>query len=65
MDAATTAVLLHWVKQRRQLLIAQALVQHGLLDVVRQSVPVSPRMPSGLTGLGVLVVIRPMNGSMD
>lgn len=63
--AATTAVLLHGVTQRRQLPLVQALVQRGLVEVVHQPMPVSPRMPSVLTGLGVPVVMGPMNGSMD
>jgi glycosyltransferase involved in cell wall biosynthesis len=48
--------------QRR---IARRLVARERIDVVHQPMPVSPREPSMLFGLGAPVVIGPMNGGMD
>ena len=42
----------------------QIIARHGL-HVVHQPIPVSPREPSLLFGLGVPVVIGPMNGNMS
>ena len=65
VHAATTDMLLEWLTQRQQLHIVKALVQAGQIDVVHQPMPVSPKAPSCLTGLGVPVVMGPMNGGMD
>ena len=65
VQAASTAVLIHWLTQRRQLPLVKALVQSRQINLVHQPMPVSPREPSCLTGLGVPVVMGPMNGSMD
>jgi len=47
--------------QRR---IIRQLVRERAVNLVHQPVPVSPRMPSTFYGLGVPVVIGPMNGGM-
>ena len=44
--------------------VMRDMVRKGLVDVVHQPVPVSPGLPSMLWGLGVPVVIGPMNGKM-
>ncbi len=44
--------------------IARELVRQGLVDVAHQPIPVSPAAPSLIHGLGVPVVIGPMNGAM-
>ena len=49
-------------QQRR---MARAMVRQGLVDVVHQPTPVSPAAPSLLHGLGVPVIIGPMNGGMS
>lgn len=48
--------------QRR--LARRIIAEHGV-DVVHQPIPVSPREPSLLYGLGCPVVIGPMNGGMS
>lgn len=48
--------------QRR--LVRRLVAEHGI-DVVHQPMPVSPREPSLMHGLGAPVVIGPMNGGMD
>ncbi|MCB1361935.1 MAG: glycosyltransferase family 4 protein [Rhodobacteraceae bacterium] len=49
-------------QQRR---MARSLVRTGTVDLVHQPIPVSPAAPSLLFGLGVPVVIGPMNGGMS
>jgi glycosyltransferase involved in cell wall biosynthesis len=48
--------------QRR---LARELIAREGIQVVHQPMPVSPREPSVMHGLGVPVVIGPMNGGMD
>jgi len=50
------------IAQRR---IARRLIREHRIDVVHQPIPVSPREPSLLHGLGCPVVIGPMNGGMS
>ena len=45
--------------------IARELISTERVDLVHQPIPVSPRFPSLMTGLGVQVVIGPMNGGME
>jgi glycosyltransferase involved in cell wall biosynthesis len=50
------------LKARR---IARRLIAQHAIDVVHQPIPVSPREPSVLYGLGVPVIIGSMNGGMS
>ncbi len=45
--------------------IVRELIATEGVDLVHQPIPVSPRFPSLMTGLGVPVVIGPMNGGME
>ncbi|MFT4111125.1 glycosyltransferase family 4 protein [Silvibacterium sp.] len=45
--------------------IVRDLVTSESVDVVHQPIPVSPRFPSLMHGVGAPVVIGPMNGGMD
>ena len=45
-------------------IVLELIAQEGV-DLVHQPIPVSPRFPSLMTGLGVPVVIGPMNGGME
>ncbi len=54
-------VLLTQLKQRR--LVPLLVKRHGI-HVVHQPTPVSPKVPSFLTGLPVPLVVGPMNGGM-
>lgn len=49
----------------QQRTLARHLVREGLVDLVHQPIPVSPAAPSLLHGLGVPVIIGPMNGGMS
>ena len=45
--------------------IVRELIETEGVDLVHQPIPVSPRFPSLMAGLGVPVVIGPMNGGME
>jgi glycosyltransferase involved in cell wall biosynthesis len=61
----TTGFLSRLATQLSQRRIIRRLVREHGIDVVHQPMPVSPREPSLLFGLGAPVVIGPMNGGMD
>ena len=58
----TAIVLINQVVQRRML---RKLIPEHRINIVHQPIPVSPKMPSLISGLGVPVIIGPMNGGMD
>lgn len=45
--------------------LAKRLIDEHHIDVIHQPIPVSPKEPSLIHGLGVPVVIGPMNGGMN
>ena len=45
--------------------IVRRLIHDQLIDVIHQPIPVAPRFPSAIFGLGVPVVIGPLNGGME
>ena len=61
----TTGYLSRLSTQIAQRRLIRRLVREHDIDVVHQPMPVSPREPSMLFGLGAPVVIGPMNGGMD
>lgn len=61
----TTEWLVHLITQSMQRRVARRLIQQYNIDVVHEPSPVSPRLPSLMYGLGVPVVIGPMNGNMS
>lgn len=61
----TTGFVLDWLTQRYQKALIKQLIQEHDIQVVHQPTPVSPKLPSQIYGLGVPVVIDPMNGAMD
>ena len=44
--------------------LIKELIGEGLVDIIHQPIPVSPKAPSSLYGFGVPVIIGPMNGGM-
>jgi len=62
---ATFDVLIVLVNQYIQLQIIRDMVAEHQINVVHQPIPVSPRAPSLICGLGVPVIIGPMNGGME
>lgn len=65
IDNFTTGFLSRVLTQVIQRRMARKLVRQLNIDVVHQPIPVSPKEPSLLYGLGAPVVIGPMNGGMD
>jgi peptidoglycan/LPS O-acetylase OafA/YrhL/glycosyltransferase involved in cell wall biosynthesis len=53
------------ITQVQQRAVARRLVAESGVRVVHQPMPVSPREPSLLAGLGAPVVIGPLNGNME
>ena len=61
----TVGWLMRLLTQLVQRRLARQLVRDHRIDVVHQPIPVSPKEPSLMFGLGAPVVIGPMNGGMD
>ena len=61
----TTEFLSRISTQLEQRRIARRLIREHQVGVVHQPIPVSPREPSLMHGLGCPVVIGPMNGGMN
>lgn len=64
INVLTTNALSHFVTQCCQWRLAYKAIKGLSIDVIHEPAPVSPRQPSVLFGLGVPVVIGPMNGGM-
>jgi glycosyltransferase involved in cell wall biosynthesis len=62
---ATLGLLNQLITQFHQRSIIRELIRTQRIDVVHQTIPVAPRFPSALFGLGVPLVIGPLNGGMD
>jgi glycosyltransferase involved in cell wall biosynthesis len=60
----TSEWLVHLVTQFMQRRAARSLIEQFNIDIVHEPTPVTPRLPSMMYGLGVPVVIGPMNGNM-
>ncbi|AFY77363.1 glycosyltransferase [Pleurocapsa sp. PCC 7327] len=61
----TTGFVMRFLTQILQRRLAKQIVKEKNIDLVHQPIPVSPREPSTIFGMGVPVVIGPMNGGMD
>ncbi len=64
LDLVTFGALSHVYTQARARRIVRRLIATERANVVHQPIPVSPKEPSLMVGLGVPVVIGPMNGNM-
>lgn len=62
---ATLGLLSQLTTQYLARRIVLKLIAREGVDLVHQPIPVSPRFPSLMTGLGVPVAIGPMNGGME
>lgn len=65
VDLATSGYASHLLTQLLARRLARRLIAQHSIEVVHQPIPVSPKEPSLLYGLGVPVVIGPMNGGMQ
>lgn len=61
----TTGVISHYVTQIYQWIYARKVIKAKNIDIIHEPAPVSPKQPSVMFGLGVPVIIGPMNGGMD
>ena len=62
---ATLGLLSQMTTQYQARKMVRDLITKQSIDVVHQPIPVSPRFPSLMAGLGVPVVLGPLNGGMD
>jgi len=60
----TFMVLIQLLTSIRQKYKIKSMVKDGLVNVVHQPTPVSPKQPSLIYNVGVPVIIGPMNGGM-
>jgi glycosyltransferase involved in cell wall biosynthesis len=65
VSEATFGTLMVLINQLIQRSMIRRLIRDHGIDVVHQPIPVSPKAPSFISGLGVPVVLGPMNGGMD
>ncbi len=61
----TTGFAMRILTQLTQRRVVRKLVQEQRISVVHQPMPVSPREPSLIYGMGAPVVMGPMNGGID
>jgi glycosyltransferase involved in cell wall biosynthesis len=62
---ATTGLVIHLTTQLSQRRVVRELIKTHDIDVVHQPIPVSPKTPSQIWGLGIPVIIGPLNGGME
>jgi glycosyltransferase involved in cell wall biosynthesis len=62
---ATTGYLSHLITQLEQRKLLRDMVHRNEIELVHEPIPVSPKMPSLMFGIGVPVIIGPMNGGME
>jgi glycosyltransferase involved in cell wall biosynthesis len=61
----TIGFLTHAITALMQRNLVRDLVTKHRIDVIHEPIPVSPKQPSFMFGLGAPVIIGPMNGGMD
>ena len=61
----TTGYVIRMLSQRHAKRLARELIAEKRIELLHQPTPVSPKEPSLMFGLGVPVVIGPMNGGME
>jgi len=65
ISESTFGLANQFLTQLCQRTLLRQLIREGGVDVIHQPIPVSPRFPSLLSGLGAPLVIGPLNGGMD
>jgi len=65
LSVATLGLLNQLITQFCQRSTLRQLIRDQQIDVVHQPIPISPRFPSAMFGLGIPVVIGPLNGGME
>jgi glycosyltransferase involved in cell wall biosynthesis len=62
---STTGLLIQVTTQLAQRRIVRSIARGHGLDIVHQPIPVSPKAPSMMFGVGAAVVLGPLNGGME
>ena len=65
LSVSTLALLNQLITQFYQRSILRQLIRTQSIDVIHQPIPIAARFPSAIFGLGVPVVIGPLNGGME
>ena len=65
LSEATLGLVNQLITQWCQRSIVRRLIRDQRVDVIHQPIPVAPRFPSAIFGLGAPVVIGPLNGGME
>ena len=65
VDVQTIGVLRHVLAQRRLRRVVVEVIRRERANIVHETMPISPKAPSALYGLGVPVVAGPLSGAMD
>jgi glycosyltransferase involved in cell wall biosynthesis len=65
LSEATLGLLNQLITQFCQRAIVRQLIINKQIDVIHQPIPVGPRFPSMLFGLGIPRVVGPLNGGME
>jgi glycosyltransferase involved in cell wall biosynthesis len=65
LSEVTFGLLNQLITQFCQRSMLRRLIRKQNINVIHQPIPISPRFPSALFGLGVPVVIGPLNGGME
>jgi len=65
LSESTLGLFNQLITQLCQRSIVRGLIRDHHVDVIHQPIPVAPRFPSAIFGLGVPVVIGPLNGGME
>jgi len=65
ISVLTVGFLMHLITQLYQWRVAKRIIKDKNIDVVHETAPVSATQPSAMFGLGVPVIIGPMNGGMS
>ncbi|WP_293081539.1 hypothetical protein [Moorena sp. SIO4A1] len=61
----TLGLVMRLLTQLTQRQIIRRIVKQEQINIIHQPIPVSPKEPSMLFGMGVPIIIGPMNGGMD
>ncbi|MDR9893199.1 glycosyltransferase family 4 protein [Aetokthonos hydrillicola Thurmond2011] len=65
LSGFTLGLIMRMMTQLAQRSIVRHIVQEKKINIIHQPIPVSPKEPSMIFGMGVPVIIGPMNGGMD
>jgi glycosyltransferase involved in cell wall biosynthesis len=61
----TTGFILRLMTQLAQRSVIRDIVQEQKINIIHQPIPVSPKEPSMIFGMGVPAIVGPMNGGME